>query len=158
MREINREELQEILARHAEWLLDNTKGRCADLTGANLSGASLSGANLSEANLSWAILSEANLSRADLSEANLSRANLSGANLSEANLAWAVGGNTRIQSLQIEPYKIVVLDKGIVWGSCTRKTAQEWLDYSGDELPPDQKKYLETVTKPFIRMCLEQSK
>ena len=78
-----KEELNEILRKHALWLCG------ANLSGANLSEADLSGANLSEANLSEADLSGANLSEADLSGANLTEADLSEANLSGANLTGA---------------------------------------------------------------------
>jgi len=56
--------------------------------------------------------------------------------------------------LQIDPYKIIILDKEIVWGGCTKKTAQEWLEYTGEDLSESDKKYLETVTKPFLRMVM----
>ena len=71
------EELKAILAEHALWLAGNG-GKCANLSGAHLSGADLRSANLSGANLS-----AAQLSGAYLSGANLSAAQLSGANLSE---------------------------------------------------------------------------
>lgn len=64
MRIIAKETLNEILRKHALWLLGDPDGERA---------------NLSEANLS-----EANLYRANLSEADLTRANLSEADLSEA--------------------------------------------------------------------------
>jgi hypothetical protein len=174
---MTQDELNEIVRRHYQWLRDEDDGIRADLRVANLSGAdlrvanlrganlrvadlrvaNLSGANLNGANLSGANLSGANLSGANLSVANLSGANLSGANLSGADLSGAVGGNSRIQCLQIYPYKIIILDKEIVWGGCTKKTAQEWLEYSGDGLKESDKRYLETVTKPFIKMCLSLS-
>jgi len=181
---MTQDELMEIVKRHGQWLRYEDVGNRADLSGsdlsvANLSGANLSGANLSganlyranlsganltvanlsganlyRANLSGANLTVANLSGADLSVANLSGANLSGANLSGANLRGAVGGNSRMQCLQIEPYKIIILDRETVWGGCTKKTVQEWLEYAGDELNETDRKYLETITKPFIRMRL----
>ena len=83
-------ELDKILKDHQKWLLNNSKGKRADLSRANLSKANLSGANLSNANLSWADFSGADLSGADLSRANLSWANLSGANLSRADLSGAI--------------------------------------------------------------------
>ncbi len=126
----------------------------ADLIGANLSRADLQDADLIGANLSRADLRDANLGGADLSGANLSGANLRDANLISANLGGAVGGNTRVECLQIRPYRIVIVDKHIVWGGCTKKTAQEWLDYDGADIDDDEKKYLETITKPFIRMVL----
>ena len=74
MREINKEELQEILQKHKKWLSNEEGGERADLSDANLRSADLSYANLSSANLSYA-----NLRSADLSYANLRSANLSGA-------------------------------------------------------------------------------
>jgi uncharacterized protein YjbI with pentapeptide repeats len=144
---ITQAELMEIVKRHGEWLRDDEGGERADLRGANLSGANLSGANLSGAYLSGA----------NLSGAYLSGANLRGANLSGANLRGAVGGNGRVQCLQVTPYKLIILDKETVWGGCTKKTAQEWLDYEGAGLSESDKKYLETVTKPFIRLALEMT-
>jgi hypothetical protein len=61
----------------------------ANLGGATLIGATLDGANLREANLNGANLGRANLIRADLNMVNLSRADLSGANLNGANLSGA---------------------------------------------------------------------
>jgi pentapeptide repeat protein len=66
-----------------------TSGCCADLYGANLSGADLHGANLSGANLSGANLYGADLRGADLSGANLYGADLYGANLYGADLYGA---------------------------------------------------------------------
>ena len=51
--------LEKVLADHKEWLLDNTKGKRADLSGADLSRADLSGADLRRADLSGADLSGA---------------------------------------------------------------------------------------------------
>lgn len=84
-------QLKEILAKHAEWLADNSKGVRADLSGADLSGVNLSGFDLCGANLSYtdlrgAHLIGANLRGANLRGANLSYANLSGADLNSASL------------------------------------------------------------------------
>ncbi len=92
---INKNELQEILKKHEEWLESGyKKGERANLSGAklsyiNLSGANLSGAKLREANLSGTDLSKAKLSDADLREADLSKAKLSDAYLRKANLIEA---------------------------------------------------------------------
>jgi uncharacterized protein YjbI with pentapeptide repeats len=59
-------ELAPILADHVEWLADNTKGKRADLSGANLTGADLSGANLTGANLTRADLTWADLANATI--------------------------------------------------------------------------------------------
>src|SRR5829696_2966589 len=63
----------------------------ADLSNADLSGASLLGADLRDANLLGADLRDANLIGADLSRADLSEANLNGADLENANLSGADG-------------------------------------------------------------------
>ena len=79
---ITKSELNEILNKHALWLICDPNGSKADLSGADLRGANLSGANLREANLRGANLRGANLSGANLRGAILYEANLSGANLS----------------------------------------------------------------------------
>ena len=64
---MKKEELKEILDKHAKWWRGEDGGERADLRGADLSGANLSWANLSWANLSGANLSGANLSGTCLS-------------------------------------------------------------------------------------------
>jgi hypothetical protein len=86
---MNKQELTEILNNHQEWLKDRSRGKIADLSGADLSGADLSGANLPYVDLSEASLFRVDLSSAYLSSANLSRADLSSADLSDANLSRA---------------------------------------------------------------------
>lgn len=87
----------------ASWLRKNIRNSIrledretwsADLSGANLSGATLVyanlfGANLVFTNLSGAAIWETNLSRANLADANLSDAFLEEANLSDAHLSGA---------------------------------------------------------------------
>ena len=82
--EITKEQLDDILRKHALWINNESRGERADLSGADLSGADLSGADLSRAYLSGADLRGADLRGADLRRAYLSGANLSGANLREA--------------------------------------------------------------------------
>ena len=85
-RSISRDELNNILKKHAIWLDNEPGGERANLRGADLREADLSCANLSCANLSCANLGWANLCRADLRKADLSGAYLTEANLSEADL------------------------------------------------------------------------
>ena len=85
-------ELATILADHKAWLADNTKGKRADLSGANLCDANLRGAYLCDADLSGADLCDAGLSGANLRGAYLRGANLRGAYLCDANLR---GGDLR---------------------------------------------------------------
>ncbi len=119
--------------------------------------ANLSYANLSYANLSYANLRSANLRYADLRYANLSSANLSSADLRSADFCYSYGGNHRHNCAKIGDYMLVIVDD-ICWGGCTKKTVQEWLDFDGKEESESDRKYLETVTKPFIRMVMEQRK
>lgn len=111
MRQFSISELEDILSKHAMWLRNESGGRDANLTGANLIevdftgvnlsgallcnadlrraclyGADLSGADLSGARLRNADLRQANLSEAYLIDADLNRADLNGANLKKANL------------------------------------------------------------------------
>jgi hypothetical protein len=89
-RTITKEELDNILRKHKAWVESNEKeGTRANLSGANLSGASLGRADLSRANLNGANLRDANLSRANLNGAYLNGADLRDANLSRANLSGA---------------------------------------------------------------------
>ena len=55
---MTKEELKVILNNHKLWLGGKEEGVCADLEGANLSGADLEGANLSGAYLKGTILPE----------------------------------------------------------------------------------------------------
>ena len=112
--EITKEQLDDILRKHALWINNESRGeranlyqanlreanlyqanlyqadlRGANLRGADLRGANLSGANLYQANLREADLYQANLREADLYQANLYQANLSGADLYQANLSGA---------------------------------------------------------------------
>ena len=91
MRKIDEAELNKILSNHKLWLMDESNGIRADLSGvdleyANLDGADLRGANLSGADLGGANLGGANLWYADLRGADLRGADLRGADLGHANL------------------------------------------------------------------------
>jgi hypothetical protein len=86
---MKRDELAAVLAAHQEWDNDKTKGRRADLHGADLSDADLHEANLRGANLRDADLIDADLSGADLSYADLIDADLRGADVQGADLSNA---------------------------------------------------------------------
>ena len=86
---MNRNELEDILKVHVEWIRDNTKGRRADLQDADLQDADLRGANLQYADLRGANLYGADLRHADLRDANLRGADLRRADLQYANLMYA---------------------------------------------------------------------
>ena len=87
--EITKEQLDDILRKHALWINNESRGERANLSGANLRGADLRGADLYQADLRGADLYQADLRGADLSRANLSGANLYQANLHEADLRGA---------------------------------------------------------------------
>ena len=104
MRKIDEAELNKILSNHKLWLMDESNGIRADLSGvdleyadldgadlrdANLSGADLRGADLRSANLWYADLRGADLRDASLGCADLGDADLRGANLSGADLEYA---------------------------------------------------------------------
>ena len=104
MRKIDEAELNKILSNHKLWLMDESNGIRADLSGvdleyadldgtdlrdANLSGANLRGADLRSANLWYADLRGADLRDASLGCADLGYADLGGANLSSADLSGA---------------------------------------------------------------------
>ena len=139
MKQYTADELKQVLDQHALWLQDNTKGKHANLSGADLSradlsradlsGADLSGANLSDADLRGAYLSRAYLIGADLrganlrgaylSDANLRGANLSGADLHGADLRGANLKDAKLPDFQLPPeigsfygFKKVILEDG----------------------------------------------
>lgn len=104
MRKIDEAELNKILSNHKLWLMDESNGIRADLSGvdleyadldgvdlrdANLSGADLRGADLRSANLWYADLRGADLRDASLGCADLGYADLGGANLGGADLSGA---------------------------------------------------------------------
>ena len=94
MRKIDEAELNKILSNHKLWLMNESNGIRANLSGvdleyANLDGADLGDANLSGADLRGADLGGANLWYADLRGADLRDANLSGADLGYADLGGA---------------------------------------------------------------------
>ena len=81
--------LNQILEQHKFWI-DGRGGKCANLHGADLTGANLRGADLYRANLRGA-----NLHGADLTGADLSRVYLGGANLTNAilpDISWIIPG------------------------------------------------------------------
>ena len=80
---ISKRKLNSILNKHKMWLLNDPRGKRANLYKANLRGADLRGANLIGANLRGA-----NLRGADLRGANLRGADLTGADLGGAKLDW----------------------------------------------------------------------
>ena len=86
MRKIDEAELNKILSNHKLWLIDESNGIRADLSGVDLEYANLDGADLRDANLSGADLRSADLRSADLWYADLRGADLRGANLGHANL------------------------------------------------------------------------
>lgn len=84
MRKIDEAELNKILYNHKLWLMDESNGIRANLSGVDLEYANLDGADLRDANLSGA-----DLRGADLGGANLWYADLRGADLRDANLGYA---------------------------------------------------------------------
>ena len=85
MRNISKEELNEILQKHKMWLNNDKGGERADLRGADLRSIHLRFADLRFADLRGTDLKNADLRGADLSDANLRGADLS-ANLENVDL------------------------------------------------------------------------
>ena len=88
MKNINQEELSEILKKHEMWL-NGEGGKRADLENTNLKDVYLKNANLQYANLAEVNLEDANLRCANLEDANLRGANLKNSDLRYANLRCA---------------------------------------------------------------------
>jgi hypothetical protein len=139
MRNIEKADLDKILARHVEWLKGIAEGERADLRGADLRDADLSRANLIGAYLSRANLIGAYLSRADLSGANLSGADLSRANLSGANLSGAKELDSAIMpgGFTFAVYKSEVVPALLAAGGRDPKevAAKSWDCHSWDNCP-----------------------
>ena len=117
MKEITRDELNEILRKHDLWLKGDFNGARANLNGANLYGANLYGANLYGADLNGADLNGANLYganliRADLIRADLIRADLNGANLRGANLRGANLRGANLRGAKNLNFPIACPEKG----------------------------------------------
>ena len=89
MRKIDEAELNKILSNHKLWLMDESNGIRADLSGVDLEYANLGGADLCDADLCDADLRGADLRYASLGCADLGYADLRGANLSCADLRGA---------------------------------------------------------------------
>ena len=89
MRKIDEAELNKILSNHKLWLMDESNGIRADLSGVDLEYANLDGADLGGANLRCADLRGADLRGADLRGVDLRDANLYGADLRDADLGGA---------------------------------------------------------------------
>ena len=86
MKNISKEELNEILQKHKMWLNNDKGGERADLRGADLRSIHLRFADLRFADLRGTDLKNADLRGADLSDANLRGADLRGADLRYADL------------------------------------------------------------------------
>ena len=121
---------KELLDRYAKGERDF---REAYLRGAYLQEANLQEANLRGAYLRGADLQGANLRGADLRGANLQGAYLQGANLRWANLRGALGNMLQVKSMQIETYPITYT-KDVLQIGCERRTFEEWLNFSYDEI------------------------
>ena len=120
----------------------------ADLNDAELNGAKLNGAKLNDAELNGA-----ELNYAELNGAKLNGAKLNGAKLNDASFKYITGNTHGVYCLQHGDYKLAIIGD-ICFGGCTKRTLQEWLDYSGDNESESDRKYLENVTKPFIKMVI----
>jgi len=101
MKTYTKEELNNIITLHIEWIKGNSKENCANLSYANLIGTNLSYANLIYANLSYTNLRNANLSYANLIGTNLSYADLSDVDLSDVDLSDANLSYTNLRNANL---------------------------------------------------------
>ena len=102
MRKIDEAELNKILSNHKLWLMDESNGIRADLSGADLEYANLDGADLRDANLSGADLRGADLRSANLWYADLRGADLRDASLGRADLGYADLGGANLSGADLE--------------------------------------------------------
>jgi len=121
---MEKQQLEEILAKHKLWLDEQPGGVRAVLIGNNLSGSDLSRcdlswSNLREADLSGANLSECDLRGADLRRANLSESNLIGSNLCKSDLSGSIWGGAEEQIRQLCNILPPIDQPVIGWEKCT---------------------------------------
>ena len=119
-RSVSEEVLLAILVDHGQWLFDHhdSKGKQA-----NLCGAELSGADFREQDLSGANFQGANLSRADFTAATLVHVNFHKANVSEASL-YAVdmrGANASGAMFRLADFRKADLSQANFAGADLRK-------------------------------------
>ena len=98
-----------IINKHKDWLNDESKGECANLSrvdlsiyNVNLSGAKLAGAKFVGAKLEKAVLDSADLSKADLREANMIGTSCCKASFKSANLSKAVRWGSQLREANFE--------------------------------------------------------
>ena len=102
MRKIDEAELNKILSNHKLWLMDESNGIRADLSGVDLEYADLDGADLRDANLNGADLRSADLRSANLWYADLRGADLRDASLGCADLGYADLGGANLSGADLE--------------------------------------------------------
>ena len=102
MRKIDEAELNKILSNHKLWLMDESNGIRADLSGVDLEYANLDGADLGDANLSGADLGGANLGGTNLWYADLRGADLRYASLGCADLGYADLGGANLRCADLK--------------------------------------------------------
>ena len=130
------QELNEILAKHKNWLNGVNGGE--------------------QANLSYADLRYANLSYADLRYANFSSANLSYANFSSADLRYIIGEMKSLRSFQLEKYMVSYTDTILNIG-CESHTIEDWKNFNDKKIKIMDRGALEwwNKWKPIIMQIIE---
>ena len=141
MRKIDEAELNKILSNHKLWLMDESNGIRADLSGVDLEYADLDGADLRNANLSGADFGGANLWGADLWYADLRGADLRYASLGCADLGYADLGGANLGCADLKGANLGCADlKGADLGHANLEGADlghanlEGADFSGADL------------------------
>ena len=131
MRKIDEAELNKILSNHKLWLMDESNGIRANLSGVDLEYADLDGADLRNANLSGADFGGANLWGADLWYADLRGADLRYASLGCADLGYADLGGANLGCADLRGADLRYAD---LRGADFRDTNLEGADFSGADL------------------------
>lgn len=121
---MTQEELDKVLANHKLWINRNG-GKCANLSGANLSGYDLIDANMRGTNMI-----DADMRGAYLIDADLSDADLRGADLSDADIL-CVGNMREIKTLQFEKWAIGYTHDTLQIG-CQRHSIDKWRKWNTD--------------------------
>ena len=124
MREISKDELQEILENHKHWLNRDCDGW--ESMRANLRGTDLRGTDLRWADLRWANLRWANLREADLRWANLREADLRGTDLDFSCLPlWCGSLHANFDSRQLKQIAYHLVKAGLQSKNATEEDKTE---------------------------------
>jgi hypothetical protein len=130
--EMNREELDQILAKHRLWVEGNSGGERADLHGSDLHLANLSGFDLRHVDFRGS-----NLSHTNFRDANLIRADLRWASLIHADFRWADLRGARLpktDTFLYTPWGMAHIQREMIRIGCQYRSTSDWAMLSDDEI------------------------